>query len=60
MMFSFYVLHFYFCLRAPFLERFACIPSSPWLLGFSHGFIFGLANKSKENSAQRYGHLTAR
>ena len=37
-MFSFYVLHFYFCLRAPFLERFVCIPSSPWL-GFSHGFI---------------------
>ena len=39
-MFSFYVLHFYFCLRAPFLERFACIPSSPWLLGFLHVFFF--------------------
>ena len=39
MMLSLYVLHFYFGWRAPFLERFACIPSSPRLLGLGLFFL---------------------
>ena len=45
MMFPFYVLHFQ---RAPFLERFACIPSSLRLLGFHMGLLLFFSG------AQRY------
>ena len=40
MMFSFYVFALLLLIEGSVLERFACIPSSPWLLGFSHGLIF--------------------
>ena len=39
-MLSFYVLHFYFLSRAPFLERFACIEVHRGCCGFHVGLFF--------------------